>query len=117
MAESETGMSDLMDDLDLEKTYVTGYEEDIEVEIIDGFYHQNVAFMNEKIQIFTDYWMKLYSNCCLQRDYAVELLDKKKPDAAKAFLRDWPSTTGAPKIHNYYSKSLQNQSERNVQRL
>ena len=42
--------------------------------------------------------MKLYSNCCLQRDYAVELLDNKKPDAAEAFLRDWPSTIGAPKI-------------------
>ena len=67
MAESETGMSDLMDDLDLEKTYDTGYEEDIEVEIIDGnFYHQNVAFMNERIQIFADHWMKLYSNCCFQ---------------------------------------------------
>ena len=34
MTESETAMSDLMDDLDLEKTYDTGYEEDIEVEII-----------------------------------------------------------------------------------
>ena len=30
MAESETGMSDLMDDLDLGETYDTGYEEDIE---------------------------------------------------------------------------------------
>ena len=66
MAESETGFSDLMDDLDLDKTHETGYEEDIEVEIINGFYHQNVAFINERIQIFTDYWMKLYSNCCLQ---------------------------------------------------
>ena len=87
-----------MDDLDLEKTYDTGYEEDIEVEIIDGFCHQNVAFMNEKIQIFTDYWMKLYSNCCLHRDYAVSSLDDEKPDEAKAFLRDWSSMIGAPKI-------------------
>ena len=72
MAESETSMSDLMDNLDLDKTYDTGYEEDIELEIIDGFYHRNVAFMNERIQIFVDYRMKLHSNCCLQRDYAVE---------------------------------------------
>ena len=28
----------------------------------------------------------------------MESLDNKKPDGAKAFLRDWPSTTGAPKI-------------------
>ena len=68
MAENETDYSDLMDDLDLDKTYDTGYEEDIEVEIIDGFYHQNVAFMNERIM------MKLYSDYCLQRDYAVESL-------------------------------------------
>ena len=60
IAESETSMSNLMDDLDLEKTYDTGYEEDIELEIIDGFYHRNVAFMNERTQIFADYWMKLY---------------------------------------------------------
>ena len=62
MAESETGVSNLMDDLDLDKTYETGYEEDIKVE--------NVAFINGKIQIFADDWMKLYSNHCLQRDYA-----------------------------------------------
>ena len=67
MAENETGYSDLMDDLDLEKTYDTGYEKDIEVEIIDGFYHQNVAFMNGRIQIFADYWMKplpSVRSCC-----------------------------------------------------
>ena len=59
---------------------------------------RKMAFMNERIQIFADYWMKLYSNCCLPQDYAVESLDGEKPDEAKAFLRDWPSTTGAPKI-------------------
>ena len=41
--------------------------------------------------------MKLYSNCYLQRDYAVEWLNDEKPDEAKAFLQDWPSTIGAPK--------------------
>ena len=92
MAESETGMSDLMDDLGLEKTYDTGYEKDIEVEIINGFYHQNVAFMNERTQIFTDDWIKLYSNCC------VESLDDEKPDEAKAFLPYWPNTIGALNI-------------------
>ena len=86
MAESETGFSDLMNDLDLDKTYDTGYEEDIEVEIIDGFYHQNVAFINER----SKYSMKLHSNCCLQRDYAVESLDNKKPDAAKLFFEIGP---------------------------
>ena len=75
-----------------------------EVEIIDGFYHQNVAFMNERIQIFADYWMKLYSNCWLQRNYAVESLDDEKPDEAKAFLRDWPSTIGAPKTPQLLSE-------------
>ena len=61
MAESETGLSDLMEDFDLEDINNTGYEEDVEVEIIDGFYHQNVAFMNEKVQLFADYWMIVYN--------------------------------------------------------
>ena len=67
MAESEIGFSDLMDDLDLEKIYDTGYEKDIEVEIIDGFYHQNVVFMNERIQIFDETSFKLLPSarlCC-----------------------------------------------------
>ena len=98
MAESETGLTDLMDDLDLEETYDTGYEEDIEVEIIDGFYYQNVAFMDEKVQLFADYWVKLYLNCCLQWGYAVELLNDRKPEEAKAVLQDWPTTIGAPRI-------------------
>lgn len=80
MAESETGLSDLIEGLDLEDINDTGYEKDVDVEIIDGFYHQNVAFMNGKVQLFAHYWMKLYSNCCLQRDYAVELLNDGKPE-------------------------------------
>ena len=60
-----------MDDLDLGDVDDTGYERDIDVEVIDGFYHQNVAFMNEKVQLFADFWMRLYSECCLQRDYSV----------------------------------------------
>ena len=106
MAESETGMSDLMDDLDLEKTYDTGYKEDVEVDIIDSLYHQNVAFMDEKIQIFADFWMKRYLNCCLQCDNAVESSNDKKSDEAKAFLEDWPTTIGEP---NYYLKILESQ--------
>lgn len=98
MAESESGLSDLFDNMDLEETNDTGYEKDVDVEVIDGFYHQNVAFMNEKVQVFAHYWMKLYSNCCLQRDYAVELLNDKKPEEAKAVLLDWPDTLGAPNI-------------------
>lgn len=42
--------------------------------------------------------MKLYSNCCLQRDYAVEWLNENKPKEAKAFLQDWPDTTRSPNV-------------------
>ena len=40
--------------MDLEDTYDTGYVQDINVEIIDGFYYQNVAFMNDKVWLFAD---------------------------------------------------------------
>lgn len=60
MAESETGLSGLIDELDLEETCDTGYEKDVDVEIInDGFYQHNIAFMNEKVQLFADYWMNV----------------------------------------------------------
>lgn len=98
MAESETGLTDLMDEMDLGDVYDTGYERDVDVEVIDGFYRQNVAFMNEKVQLFADYWMKLYSNCCLQRDCAVELINDGKPDEAKAALEDWPDSIGSPNV-------------------
>ena len=97
MAESKTKLTDLMD-IDLEGASDTGYERDFDVEIIDWFYHQNLTFMNEKVQLFADYWMKLYSNCCLQRDYAVELLNDKKPDEAKAALQDWPAILASPNV-------------------
>ena len=86
MAESESGISDLMEGMDLE------------VEIIDGFYHQNIGFMNDKVQLFAEYWMKLYLNCCRQGDYAVDLINDENPDEAKAALEDWPDTFGAPNI-------------------
>lgn len=38
MAESETGLSDLMDDMDLDDL---NYETDIDVEILDGFHLEN----------------------------------------------------------------------------
>lgn len=98
MAGSETGLTDLMDEMDLEDVVDTGYEKDIDVEVIDGFYHQNVVFMNDKVQLFAEYWMKLYSNCCLQRDYAVALLNDGKPEEAKTVLEDWPDTTGSPNV-------------------
>ena len=63
---SESGLTDMIDDFDLGDVTDTGYEKDVDVEIIDGFYHQNIAFVNDKIRIFADFWMKLYSNCCLQ---------------------------------------------------
>lgn len=98
MAESETGLTDLMDDLELEETCDTGYEQDVDVEIIDGYYRESIALMNDKVQLFAEYWMGLYSNCCLQRDYAVELLNDGKPEKAKAALSDWPDTTGSPNV-------------------
>lgn len=97
MAESKTNLTDFMD-IDLEGASDTGYERDFDVEIIDRFYHQNIAFMNEKVRLFADYWMKLYSNCCLQRDYAVELLNEKKPDEARAALQDWPAILASPNV-------------------
>ena len=42
--------------------------------------------------------MKLFSNCCLQQDYFVELLNDKKPEEAKAVLQDWPGTIGSPDL-------------------
>ena len=42
--------------------------------------------------------MKLFSNCCLQEDYFVELLNDKKPEEAKAVLQDWPGTIGSPDL-------------------
>lgn len=63
MAESETGLTDLMHDLDLEDVNDTGYKRDINVKITNGFYYQNVAYMNDNVRLFADYWMKLYSNC------------------------------------------------------
>ena len=98
MSGSETGLSDLMDDLDLGDVDDTGYERDIDVEFIDGFYHQSFAFMNEKVQLFADFWIRLYSECCLQRDYAEPLLNDGKPEETKAILQDWPSTMGSPNI-------------------
>ena len=40
MAESEAGLIDLMHDLDLEDVNDTGHQRDINVKIINGFYHQ-----------------------------------------------------------------------------
>ena len=86
MAESKTNLTDLMN-IDLEGASDTGYERDFDVEIIDGFYHQNIAFMNEKVRLFADYWMKLYSNCCLQRDCAVNFLMTSNPMRLKMLFK------------------------------
>ena len=64
MAASETSISDLFDDIDMEETCDTGYEKNVEVAIISGFYYQKVAFVNGKVWLLADYWMKLYSNNC-----------------------------------------------------
>ena len=62
MAACETGISDLFDDIDMEETCDTGYEKDVDVAIIDGFYYQKVAFVNGKVRLLAGCWMKLYSN-------------------------------------------------------
>ena len=114
---SESGLTDMMDDFDLEDVTDTGYEKDVDVEIIDSFYHQNIAFVNDKIRIFADFWMKLYSNCCLQRDYAMELINDGEPHKAKDILRDWPDTCGQPKVPQLSFEILESQSERNLQQF
>lgn len=88
MAESETGLSDLMDDMDLDDL---NYETDIDVEILDGFHLENTLYhVNDKVQQFAFYWMKLYSNCCIQRDEAMDLLRLGNVDDAIKQLEDWP---------------------------
>ena len=57
-----------------------------------------MAFLNDKVRLFADYLMKLYSNCCLQRDYAVELLNDSKSEEAKAVLHYWPDVFGSPDL-------------------
>ena len=64
MAASETSISDLFDDIDMEETCDTGYEKNVEVAIISGFYYQKVAFVDGKVWFLADYWMKLYSKNC-----------------------------------------------------
>ena len=54
MAASETGISDLFDDIDMEETCDTGYEKDVDVAIIDEFYYQKVAFVNGKVRLLAD---------------------------------------------------------------
>ena len=72
--------------MDLKETCGTCYKKHIEVEIIDGFKHQNVAFMNEKVQLFVDYWIKPYLISLIQRDrpmflnYYLKNLQKKAKD-------------------------------------
>ena len=98
MADSEGSLTDMMDRLDLGDVHDTGYEKNFDSEIIDGFYYHVIAFMNDKVRLFADFWMKLYSTCCLQRDRAVEFINKGRPDEAKKFLIDWPETYGSPQI-------------------
>ena len=49
---------------DMEETCDTSYEKNVEVAIISGFYYQKVAFVNGKVWLLADYWMKLYSKNC-----------------------------------------------------
>ena len=53
MAESESGISDLMEDVDLEDT---SDEQDFDVEILDGFHLENNLYhVNDKVQQFAFY--------------------------------------------------------------
>ena len=98
MAESETSLSDMMYEMDLGAVHNTGYERDVDIEVSDGFYYKSIAFMNDKVHLFADFWMTLYSTCCLQRDSAVKLMNDGKPDEAKDALNDWPTTIGSPQV-------------------
>lgn len=51
MAESETGLTDLMNYLDLEDVNNTDYDRDIDAEIINALYYQDVAFMNDNFVV------------------------------------------------------------------
>ena len=53
--ESETDLTDLVHDLDLEDVNDTGYKRDINVKITNGFYYQNMAYMNDNVRLFADY--------------------------------------------------------------
>lgn len=88
----------MSEDMDLGDPNDTGYEEYFDIEIIDGFYYQNIVFTNDKIQKFAEYWMGLYSKCCLQKDDVMDLLNENKIEEAKNNLEDWPRTLGAPRL-------------------
>ena len=99
MAGSETGLSDLFDDMDLEDVDDSNYETDYDVEILDGFHQENTLYqVNDKVQQFAFYWMKLYSNCCIQRDEALDSLRLGYVGDAIKKLEDWPETIGCPKV-------------------
>ena len=99
MAGSETGLSDLFDDMDLEDVDDSNYETDYDVEILDGFHQENTLYqVNDKVQQFAFYWMKLYSNCCIQRDEALGSLRLGYVGDAIKKLEDWPETIGCPKV-------------------
>ena len=56
-----------------------------------------------------------FSNCCLQRDYAVELLNGIKLRKIKPFFKIGQIPLGHPIYHNYCRRLLMNQSERSDQ--
>ena len=68
------------------------------------------GFYERQCSIICHYWMKLYSNCCLQQGYAIELLNDGKP---KAVLNDWPDTTGAPKVPQLLFEELTDKRQKN----
>ena len=60
IVESETGLTGLMDDWDMEDVNDCNYETDCDVEILDGFHLENTLYqVNDKVQRFAFYWMKL----------------------------------------------------------
>ena len=98
------GFSEAMKDINLsedsaEISEISEYEEYYDIEIIDGFYLQNAAYeTNEKIQFFAKYWMTLYSNCCKQRNEALDFLNLDAKDEAIKLLQDWPESIGCPSV-------------------
>lgn len=87
MVDSGIYLFDLMEFFDLNDD---NYEVDFDVEILDGFYLENVFYqVNDKVYQFVFYWMKLYLNCCIQRDEVLGLLRFGYVDDVIKKFDDW----------------------------
>ena len=103
--DNSCGLSETMEDFHLSEEDAGNigasqiYERDHEIDVIDGFYlEEAMNIANDKIRICVEYWMKLYSDCCVQRNEALGWLEADCLDEAKKTMEDWPQTFGCPKV-------------------